>query len=82
MADATEVDVKLHYVKFLGAIFKVAKKELDENNPKFDGKDARNRLANWWSGHLEKEGQRIFGDIINNAHSIVRTRPRFHIFRG
>ncbi len=75
MADATEIDVKLHYVKFLGAIFKVAKKELDEIQLNFNGKgkDTRNRLANWWSSHLEREGRRVYSDIINNAHLTVRT---------
>ncbi|KAF8340879.1 hypothetical protein F5887DRAFT_1225825 [Amanita rubescens] len=72
MAGATEVDIKLHYVKFLGAIFEVAKKELDENKIHFDSeeKNTRDRLANWWSSHLKKERWRIYSDIINNAHLI------------
>ncbi len=69
----SDFDAKMHYIKFLGAVFKVIGEELD-NSIDIGGSDRydRSSLARWWYSHLSKARTRVYSQIITEARKTVR----------
>ncbi|KAF8340891.1 hypothetical protein F5887DRAFT_1225901 [Amanita rubescens] len=68
----SDFDAKMHYMIFLGAVFKVIGEEL-ENRIDIGGSDIydRSSLARWWYNHLTKARTRVYSKIITEAQKTM-----------